>query len=151
MSKAFVNTDNTGSRPTSEYSKVINDIAKQGVCPFCPDQLAKFHKKPIEEKTYWVVTDNMYPYKPTQQHRLIIHKTHVTHIAEISEPAWHELRAIISDETKKRDLVGGTFIARFGDTKFTGASVSHLHAHIVQSDPEDASYDKSKGLTMRIG
>lgn len=147
----FVNADNTKARPTGEYAKVIDGIAKDGVCPFCPDHLAKYHKKSIEKKAFWTVTDNMYPYKPSKNHRLFIHTDHITHLSEVSQEAWKELEDIISSDITERKITGGTFIVRFGDTKFTGASVTHLHAHLVQSDPDDPSYDKTKGLTMRIG
>ncbi len=148
----FVNHDNTRARSnTDAYGNVISQIAQDGVCPFCPEHLAKYHKNPIEEKTFWVLTDNMYPYKPALRHRLIIHKAHITHINEVSTEAWIELQTLIKEETISKNISGGTFIMRFGDTHYTGASVSHLHAHIVQSNPEDSSYDTIKGLTMRIG
>ncbi len=148
---AYVNENNSQARPDGIYANVIREIAKEGVCPFCTDHLQKFHKKPLAERAYWWVTDNMYPYKPSKHHRLLIHKTHISHMNELSPEAWTELLEIFKEETTGRNITGGTFIMRFGDTKFTGASVSHLHAHIVQSDPEDAAYDKVKGLTMRIG
>jgi ATP adenylyltransferase len=148
----FVNHDNTRARSnTDAYGNVISQIAQDGVCPFCPEHLEKYHKKPIIEKKYWVLTDNMYPYKPSLHHKLIIHKEHITHINELSSEAWVELQGIIKDETVSKNITGGTLIMRFGNSHFTGASVSHLHAHIVQSNPEDLSYDQIKGLTMRIG
>ena len=147
----FVDEKNSLSRPTGEYAKVISQIAQQGVCPFCADHLTQFHKKPLEEHEYWWVTENMYPYTPTLHHCLFIHKKHITDISEITGAALTELMALIQEQNKKRSITGGSFILRFGDTKFTGASVSHLHAHIVQSNPDDPSYDSAKGLTMRIG
>ena len=147
----FVDAENSKARPTGEYSKVIDKIAKDGVCPFCPEHLSKYHKRPLEDKVYWTVTDNMYPYKPSKHHRLIIHRKHITHIDQVAPAAWHELMEIFLKESADRKISGGTLVMRFGDTKFTGASVSHLHAHIVQSDPDDPSYEKEKGLTMRIG
>lgn len=150
MSK-FVDTQNPKARPTKEYAKVIDKIAQDGVCPFCPEQISKYHKRPLEEKVYWTITDNMYPYKPSKHHRLIIHRTHITHISEVLPPAWHELIEIFTKEVADKKITGGTLIMRFGETKFTGASVTHLHAHVIQSDPDDPSYDPAKGLIMRIG
>lgn len=149
--KAFVDKENTKSRPTGEYAKVISEIADHGVCPFCPEHLAKYHKNPIEEKRYWLVTDNMYPYKPTLNHRLIILKEHIEHVKDLSAEAWTELHLICKEESEKRKIEGGTFFLRFGSTKFTGGSVTHIHAHIVQSNPDDSAYDATKGLLTRIG
>lgn len=141
----FVNQDN--ARKENNYSEVINEIAEKKVCPFCPDQIHNFHKLPIEEKNYWLVTQNMYAYKPTKFHYLLIHKKHIEAITEISDEAWAELKQIISD-TK---VSGGTFMCRFGETKYTGATVTHLHAHIIQSDPDNPDYDKAKGVMTRVG
>lgn len=150
--KKFVDPNNTQARPDEgKYASVLNQIVKDGVCPFCSEHLTKYHKKPLETGKFWTLTDNMYPYKPSKQHRLIIHREHVTHIDQVTPPAWHELMELLLKEASSKKIVGGTLIMRFGDTKFTGASVSHLHAHIVQSNPDDPSYDKTKGLSMRIG
>lgn len=151
MSDSFVNHENTKYRPDGAYGQVISQIAKDGVCPFCPENLRKYHKLPITEKKFWFVTDNMYPYKPAISHRLLIHKAHIAHIDEISSEAWSELREIIQEESTSKHITGGSFLCRFGDTHFTGASVHHLHASLVQSDPEDPTYDKQKGIIVRIG
>ncbi len=146
--KKFVDTNNSRA---GQYRNVIADIAKKGVCPFCPDQLKQFHKNPILTRKYWIVTDNMYPYHPVLQHLLLIHRKHIKHASEISVGAWQELSKIIKEVSEKRDISGGTFILRFGDTHFTGSSVSHLHAHLIQSSPESDDYDKKKGIVTRIG
>ena len=142
---SFVNQDN--ARRENNYSKVIAEISEKKVCPFCPDQIKNFHKLPIDERVHWLVTQNMYAYKPTKFHYLLIHKNHIQSIAEISDDAWKELKHIIT-ETK---VPGGTLMLRFGETKYTGASVTHLHAHIIQSDPDSPDYDKTKGILTRVG
>ncbi|MFA6459488.1 MAG: HIT domain-containing protein [Candidatus Paceibacterota bacterium] len=149
--KPFVDYKNSRSRTTGEYAEVISKIRDEGVCPFCPEHLEKFHNLPITDHRYWHVTDNRYAYKPSLHHRLIIHKEHVVHIAELKPEAWAELYEIAKSETDRLSISGGTFIIRFGETRYTGASVAHLHAHIVQSNPDDPAYDETKGLTMRIG
>lgn len=144
-----VNTNNTGGR--GSYAKVISDIAQDGVCPFCSNNIAKYHKNEIVEKTHWLVTRNMYPYKPTLHHFLLIHKEHIEHVKDLTPEAWLELHEIISELSKTNSIDGGSLMMRFGNTKFTGASVSHLHAHIVQSNPDDPAYDKKTGVLCRIG
>lgn len=144
----FVNEHNA---KRGVYGDVIKDIAGKHVCPFCPDQLANFHKNPIRHFGHWLVTDNMYPYKPVKQHLLLIHETHIEHASELSLQAWSELLEIIKFESTERGIVGGALTMRFGDTHFTGASVSHLHAHLVQSDPEAGDYDPELGVRVRIG
>ncbi len=146
----FVNPNNS---KRGDYDKVIGAIAAEKACPFCEDYLVKseFHKHPLERRNHWWVTDNTYPYKPSKHHVLLIHIQHITQLSEISQDAWVELNQILREQTENRQITGGTFYFRFGDTNYTGASVSHLHANLLQSDPSDPNYDPSKGLIARLG
>jgi diadenosine tetraphosphate (Ap4A) HIT family hydrolase len=145
----FVNFDNTAHRSTGRYGDVISQIHKDGVCPFCPESLAKYHKNPIlKEGAFWLLTDNMYPYEGAKYHELLIYKTHITSFAEISKEAWDELNDFIRYFTEQHKIPGGTFFMRFGDTRYTGASVSHLHANFVSPDGEDK---ERKPIIARIG
>lgn len=148
----FVNINNT--RP-GIYEKTIAQIKDDGVCPFCPDQLAKYHKNPILKETKnWLMTDNMYPYKPVKNHVLFIHRSHITHANQITPEAWLELQELANSLYKDRDMLQGSLVMRFGQTKNTGASVSHLHAHILESNPDDPDYHKKQewfGLVARVG
>jgi len=144
----FVDLNNARS---GVYKKVIEDIKKASICPFCPEHINQIHKNPIEEKVFWLVTNNMYPYKPTKKHLLIIHKQHITHINELGLEAWKELFEIIKEENTKLAITGGTFLMRFGEAKYTGSSVSHLHCQLLQSDPEHPEYEKTKGVITRVG
>ncbi len=148
MSSGFVNADNS---KRGDYAKVIDEIAKNKICPFCPEHVTRIHPKPIEEKKYWLVTDNAYPYKTVKQHMLLIHREHIEHVNELSVEAWIELKEILKEVSEKRDISGGAFMMRFGETRYTGASVSHLHAQIVQGDPDDPEYKKEIGVLCRIG
>jgi ATP adenylyltransferase len=133
------------------YTDVINKIEQDKICPFCPEHLNSVHPNSVEEKEFWTITDNAYAYRPNKHHVLLIHKAHISNVSELSSEAWSELREIINDEQKKRNITGGTIVMRFGETKYTGASVTHLHAHIFQSDPDNEEYDKTKGVLTRIG
>jgi diadenosine tetraphosphate (Ap4A) HIT family hydrolase len=145
----FVNLENTAHRPTGIYSGVIDQIKKDGVCPFCPESLAKYHKNPIiKEGKFWLLTNNMYPYEGAKYHALLIHKVHITTFAEISKEAWEELNEFINYFTGEHAIPGGTFIVRFGDTRYTGASVVHLHANLISPDGEDKD---RKPIIARIG
>jgi diadenosine tetraphosphate (Ap4A) HIT family hydrolase len=135
MKKSFVNLKNAATRSDRIYKTIVQKIMDDGVCPFCPEFLTRYHKKPvIKTGKYWILTDNMYPYKGARHHILLIHKKHIEYISQISSPAWRELAKFIRAETKKRNIAGGTFYIRFGDTAATGASVRHLHANIIAPD-----------------
>lgn len=130
---------------------MIADIAEKKLCPFCPEHLAEFHKLPIEERAFWLITDNQFPYKPSKYNKLFIHRVHIGHVSEISPEGWKELGEIIKEQTAKLDIVGGSFFMRFGETRFTGASVSHLHCQLLQSNPDDPAYDPKIGVFTRLG
>ena len=144
----FVNEQNANR---GHYADVIKNIAEKAVCPFCPEQLENFHKNPIRRHGHWLVTNNMYPYSPVKQHVLLIHEAHIEHANELSAEAWLELHEIIATETANRNMVGGALTMRFGDTHYTGASVAHLHAHLIQSDPDASDYAPEQGLHIRVG
>lgn len=144
----FVNEQNS---QRGNYAQVIKDIADKKICPFCPEHVRNIHPHPLEEKTHWLVTDNAYPYKHVKHHVLIIHKAHIEHVSELSREAWDELQEILKEVTEKRAITGGAFVMRFGETKYTGASVTHLHAQLVQGDPDHPGYDKKTGVICRVG
>ncbi len=93
----------------------------------------------------------MYPYAPSKIHKLFIATAHIEHISDLSLEAWKELYEIVQESIAKEAIAGGTLLMRFGDTQFTGGSVSHLHVNLVQSNPDDPSYDPHAGLVRRIG
>jgi len=145
----FVNLDNTAHRPDGAYGKVISDIQKDGVCPFCPENLLKYHKNPIlKEGLHWILTKNMYPYEGAKYHILVIHKKHIEKFEEIIPDAWEEIRSLIGSYLKEEKISGGTFMMRFGDTAHTGASVSHLHVNLVSPDTDNKD---RKPIIVRVG
>jgi ATP adenylyltransferase len=132
MSK-FVNKKNAHRPDTSKvYESVIRKIQQDSVCPFCQENLHKYHKKPIlHQSKYWVATNNMYPYLGSTEHILIINAEHKEDVTELSDDEWLDLRVMVKTLTAMQSIKGATLLLRFGDTDYTGASVSHLHAHLV--------------------
>ena len=145
----FVNPNNSNRGGDEEYKAVIESIQKDGVCPFCPEALTKYHKKPIiKEGKYWTLTENMYPYKGAKHHLLLIHRAHIEDMRMLSAEAWNELFDLVAEETKKRKMGGGTFLMRFGETAYTGASVAHLHAVVISPDVDD---ENRAPIMARVG
>ncbi len=142
---------NKGNARKGIYADVIEKIGKERICPFCSEHLRKIHPNPLDERIHWIITNNAYPYTPKKEHILLIHKEHISDIKDLSAEAWSELKSIIDELSKKRNITGGSFILRFGETKFTGASVTHLHAHLFQSDPDSQDYERKTGVLTRIG
>ncbi len=105
------------------------------VCIFCEEGLKEIHKLPIlqENKTF-LVTDNAFPYPGTSHHVLIIPKQHILSILEINTESWSDLKEMIEWVVKERNIEGASLFLRFGNTKFTCSSLSHLHFQILVGD-----------------
>jgi diadenosine tetraphosphate (Ap4A) HIT family hydrolase len=118
---------------------VMEEIKTQGHCPFCRENLDKYHKNPIlKEGEYWLLTENQWPYEKIKHQLLAIHKTHIEHLSELSPEAGAELIAMFAEESKKRNMSGGGVAIRFGSSPHGnyGSSVLHIHAHLIEPDLE---------------
>lgn len=124
---------NIGNARTKDVAEELARIEKNKICPFCdPNYLKNEHKRPIlEEGKYWLATENRWPYKGAKVHLLFIYKEHAIHIDEIGDEAWVELRKIVRDLSEKLGISGASLLMRFGNSDFTGATVTHLHAQLI--------------------
>jgi diadenosine tetraphosphate (Ap4A) HIT family hydrolase len=119
--------------------EVMEEIRRQGHCPFCLEHLAKYHKNPIiQTGQFWLLTENQWPYDKVKHQLLAIHKTHIEHLKDLAPEAGKELIELFAAEAKKRGLAGGGLAIRFGQSEHGnyGSSVLHLHAHLIEPDLE---------------
>ncbi len=142
----FVDIDNAR---LDVQRKVMQDIDVAGHCPFCIENLEKYHTEPIIKKgTYWLVTKNQWPYEHTKVHYLLINLTHVEHISQLDSAAGVELIELAQWLSKEFGVVGGGLVMRFGDTNYSAGSVSHLHAQFIQPDIEQPGF---KPVRVKLG
>lgn len=141
----FIQKNNSRSDHQKEIMAKINEA---GHCPFCRENLDKYHKNPIlEEGQFWLLTDNQWPYENTKNQLLAIYKKHIEHITEIEQGASEELIQLFSKEAKKRNIPGGALCIRFGSNPEKGnygSSVLHLHAHLIEPNLENPNKEKIK-------
>jgi len=119
--------------------KVMEEIQRQGHCPFCRENLEKYHKNPIlKEGKYWLLTENQWPYEKVKHQLLAIYTTHIEHLKDIDPEAGRELFEMFAEESRKRGLEGGGVAIRFGTSEHGnyGSSVAHIHAHLIEPDLE---------------
>lgn len=148
MSKQFVDLDNAR---LAEQKQVMRNIEDAAHCPFCAENLAKYHKRPIlKEGKYWLVTENQWPYQHTKHHFLLIYKKHVENITELTPPAGAELIELAQWLIKKYQIPGGGLVMRFGDTNYSAGTVNHLHAQLLQPDIHAPGY-ASAPVRVKIG
>ena len=137
---------NLSSIRREDQRKVMEEIERANHCPFCKENLEKYHKNPIlKEGKYWILTDNQWPYEKIKHQLLAIYKTHVEHIKDMDPEAGRELLKMFGEETKKRNIPGGGVAIRFGRSENGnyGSSVLHIHAHLVEPDLKALVEDES--------
>jgi len=102
------------------------------ICIFCEQGLKEIHKLPIlEQNETFLVTDNAFPYPGTIHHVLIIPKKHISNLSEIDINSWINLKEMIEWVIKDRKIEGASLFLRFGDSRFTCSSISHLHFQVI--------------------
>ena len=130
--KKQVDVENAGIVPRDDYEQVLHEIIAAGFCPFCEEHFFKHHRKPIDVVTkHWLVTENMWPYKGSRFHFLFIARKHVERTEDLSPAAWTDLQTQYQKLVATHKIKGATLFIRLGETEMTGASVNHLHAHLV--------------------
>ena len=130
--KKKVDVENATIVARDDYVQVLEAIIAAGFCPFCEEHLFKHHRKPILFRSrYWLVTENSWPYKGSRFHFLFIARTHIEATENLTTAAWIDLYHLYQKVAHESCLLGGTLFIRSGDTNITGASVNHLHAHLV--------------------
>lgn len=147
FSKTGLNHDNAR---TEEQKKLMAQIEHDGVCPFCAEHFRRYHPKPIIKETdYWFVTENMSPYEGTKLHILFVYKPeHATHPEDISPSAYTDLLSLLQWTTATYNVEGGSFFMRFGNTRYNGSSVAHLHAQLIVGKAQD---ETSEPIRVKLG
>lgn len=111
------------------YRKVLADVKGAKVCPLCTLQ---WHTNPILKTAGgWFITETFQPYPNAEKHFLIIGKRHKECLTELTSGDWKDISALQKWAVKKYRIAGGGIAMRFGDTAHTGATVAHLHMHLV--------------------
>lgn len=128
----FINLNNARE---DEQIAVMQTIAKQDHCPFCQENLARYHKQAIlVDGQHWLATYNQWPYQHTKHHLLIIYKEHAVRLADLADEAGTELFQIVKQLEQQFGFEGGGLALRFGDTDFSAGTVNHLHVQLIVPD-----------------
>lgn len=115
----------------NEYLAVLTEIEKEGKCPFCHENF-KYHKHPILKKYGdWFITKISWPYKNTANHLILICKTHKEKFEDLTDIDFRKILGLVKWAIHKFKIKGGALALRFGDSNYTGATVTHLHAHLI--------------------
>lgn len=116
---------------TRDYGGVLKTIEQTAKCPFCKENF-KYHKKPIlKREKGWLVTENSWPYKNSKYHFILIPDKHKENFDKLTISDFKTVSKLVSWLIKKYKIKGGGFLLRFGNSFHTGATVCHMHFHII--------------------
>ena len=125
----------TDNYRTEEQLAEMRRLEAAGICLFCPDSLRDHARQRVAfETAHWAVTPNAFPYAGTRLHLLVVPHRHVNDMLDLGDAAladfWVALRLI--RERFELDHYG--LGVRNGNCSFTGATIRHVHAHVLVGD-----------------
>jgi diadenosine tetraphosphate (Ap4A) HIT family hydrolase len=106
-----------------------------GRCLFCPDVLAAHPRQQILLRTeHWSVTPNEFPYRGTALHLLLVPGQHATDMLDLDEAVRQDFWAALGLVRDHYRLGHYGLGIRNGDCARTGATIRHVHAHVLVGD-----------------
>jgi len=127
-----------GNTRTADQLAEMRRLDAAGMCLFCPDGLARHARQRILLQTrHWAVTPNEFPYRGTSLHLLLVPDQHAADLLELTEEVrqdfWEALAAVAREHNLSHYGLG----VRNGDCRYTGATIQHVHAHVLVGDGDD--------------
>jgi diadenosine tetraphosphate (Ap4A) HIT family hydrolase len=113
---------------SDEQRDYMADLEARGICVFCPENN---RAKVVMEGAHFYVTENLWPYKGTSSHHLIVPKEHVRAFDELPDDAAVELWSLKRRLKAELGADATATVERSGDMRYNGGSVAHLHIHFV--------------------
>lgn len=105
-----------------------------GVCLFCPDYLASHPvQRTLFSTSHWTATPNEFPYQGTSLHVLLVPHEHAADLLELSEQVRSDFWVALARLAERYDLRHYGLGVRNGDCRYTGATIAHVHAHVLVS------------------
>jgi ATP adenylyltransferase len=124
---------------TAEQLATMQELEAAGLCLFCPDGLQQQPRQRILwETAHWTVTPNEFPYKGTALHLLVVPHEHATDLLDLSSASQLDFWNALAMIRERFDLNYYGLGVRNGDCQFTGATIAHVHAHVIVGDTGSA-------------
>lgn len=114
-----------------EYKQELREILANNICPFCKEGKTANEQAILKKTPHWYLTPNAYPLRDTLYHFMITPWRHITNASDITGAEWQDFAKLRQWLTKEYNLTGEAMYVRSGEPLVTGASVAHLHWHII--------------------
>lgn len=124
---------------TPEQAAEMRSLEARGVCLFCPDGLRQHERQQIMFETgHWAVTPNEFPYPGTALHLLLVPHEHAADLLDLTAEAQQDFWTALGLVRERYRLRYYGLGVRNGECLFTGATIRHVHAHVLVGDPDAA-------------
>lgn len=126
-----------GNARTDEQRRRMRELEAAGTCLFCPDGLGRFGAgdAPRWQSPSWLVLDNDFPYRGAARHLLLVPRRHLSDLTELDPAEREEFWAALAAAKQLAGGAGYGLGARNGDCASTGATIAHLHLHLLVAEP----------------
>jgi diadenosine tetraphosphate (Ap4A) HIT family hydrolase len=117
---------------TPEQLAEMKRLDEAGICLFCPAHLRRHPRQRVLLDTrHWTATANEFPYPGTSLHVLLVPHQHAADLldlpGEVRDDFWTALAAVARGNGLSHYGLG----IRNGDCRLTGATIEHVHAHVL--------------------
>lgn len=139
MNQPVQNLDNARG---DQQRQIMEELQATSECFLCEETIRRVVAKypgvstsPFHHGEHWFVKQNDFPYG-TRHHYIIVPKRHVTKLEDLTVKEFAELQEMVVWVNQRFQLPGGSLFVRYGDMSYTGATLSHLHFHIISGVAE---------------
>jgi diadenosine tetraphosphate (Ap4A) HIT family hydrolase len=141
-----------GNVRTEEQRAEMARLNAAGICLFCPGQLSRHPRQRILLSTaHWTVTPNEYPYPGTSAHLLVVPHQHASDLLELSDEVRSDFWVALGAAVEARGIRHYGLGVRNGDCRFTGATITHVHAHVLVGSDDPAAPPVRMRFSSRPG
>jgi dihydrofolate reductase/diadenosine tetraphosphate (Ap4A) HIT family hydrolase len=124
---------NHSAARTDEQRAEMERLEQAIECHFCFRDRAD---EIILENAHWLVVKNTFPYANTALHLLVVPKKHYLSLSEMPDEFRQSYLEIVATVEGHFELKAYSHFMRVGTMARTGASIAHLHAHIIVGNPD---------------
>jgi ATP adenylyltransferase len=122
---------------TDEQLAEMRRLEAAGICLFCPASLREHaHQEVAFETGHWAVTPNAFPYRGTRLHLLVVPHQHVNDMLDLGDEVLADFWVALRQVRERYGLDYYGLGVRNGNCSFTGATIAHVHAHVLVGDPD---------------
>jgi ATP adenylyltransferase len=115
----------------------MRELEAAGSCLFCPAELdAHPGAAGFLRTAHWTVLPNDFPYQGATLHLLLVPRQHARDLLELDAAARADFFTALEAARDRYGFAHYGLGVRNGECRYTGATIAHLHAHVLVAPPE---------------